>query len=83
VVVSVPLPEPMVRDDIAGGRLKVLDIARCKGVEYPLQVIYRTAIPPGPAARWLIGRFASQAGKPAPGRHRRKSMLTKTDSGGA
>jgi DNA-binding transcriptional LysR family regulator len=74
------MPEPMVRDDLADGRLVVLDVAGWKGAEYALQIIYRTAVPPGPAARWLIERFASQAGKPAPGRRRRKSMLTKTDS---
>jgi DNA-binding transcriptional LysR family regulator len=77
------MPEPMVRDDLASGRLAVLDISNWKGVEYALQVIYRTAVPPGPAARWLIERFASQVTKPAPGRRRRNSMLTKTDSGGA
>jgi DNA-binding transcriptional LysR family regulator len=58
------MPEPMVRDDIAGGRLAALDIAGWKGIEYPLQVIYRTAVPPGPAARWLIGRFASPGRRP-------------------
>jgi DNA-binding transcriptional LysR family regulator len=74
------MPEPMVRDDLASGRLAVLNISGWKGAEYALQVIYRTAVPPGPAARWLIERFASQAGKPAPGRRRKVPMLTKADS---
>jgi DNA-binding transcriptional LysR family regulator len=73
------MPEPVVRDDLAGGRLAVLNISGWKGGEYGLQVIYRTAVPPGPAARWLIERFASQAGKPAPGRRRRIPMVTKAD----
>jgi DNA-binding transcriptional LysR family regulator len=66
------MPEPMVRDDLASGSLVVLDVAGWKGVEYALQVIHRTAVPPGPAARWLIERFSSQADKPAPGGRRRK-----------
>jgi DNA-binding transcriptional LysR family regulator len=54
------MPEPMVRDDLASGRLVRVDISGLKGAEYALQAIYRTAVPPGPAARWLIERFASQ-----------------------
>jgi DNA-binding transcriptional LysR family regulator len=66
------MPEPMVRDDLANGRLVVLDIAGWKGADYALQVIYRTAVPPGPAARWLIERFASQAGKAGDGQASQK-----------
>jgi hypothetical protein len=30
-------------------------------VTYALAAIHRTDTPPGPAARWLIARFAAQA----------------------
>ena len=54
------MPEPMVRDDLANGRLVTLNIPEWKGARYPLQAVYRTAVPPGPAAHWLIERLVSQ-----------------------
>jgi DNA-binding transcriptional LysR family regulator len=54
------MPEPMVRDDLAAGRLKQLDLPDCKGAFCTFQVIHRTDTPPGPAAAWLIQRFVSQ-----------------------
>lgn len=63
------MPEPMVREDLEAGRLVRLDLPDCRGGDYRLDAIYRTDTPPGPAASWLISRFASQAaaGRP-PGR---------------
>ncbi|PZV38805.1 LysR family transcriptional regulator [Mesorhizobium kowhaii] len=53
------MPEPLVRSDIEEGRLVRLDIPEGGGF-YPLQAIYKTATPPGPAGRWLLERFLQQ-----------------------
>ena len=53
------MPEPMVRDDLATGRLVRLQLPEWPGVDYPLQVIHPAARPPGPAGRWLMARFAA------------------------
>lgn len=55
------MPEPMVRDDIAAGRLKMIDAPDLPGAQYALEAFYRTDTPPGPAAAWLIARFEEQA----------------------
>jgi DNA-binding transcriptional LysR family regulator len=55
------MPEPVVRDDLASARLVRLDLPEVRGGIYPLQAIYRTDSPPGPAAAWMIQRFVSQA----------------------
>lgn len=55
------MPEPMVREDLAAGRLVHLDMPDCRGGPYRLQAIYRTDTPPGPAGSWLIKRFQAQA----------------------
>lgn len=60
------MPEPMVRDDMANGRLVLLDLPDCAGGDYLFDVIYRTDTPPGPAAQWLIERFREQAGTANP-----------------
>jgi DNA-binding transcriptional LysR family regulator len=54
------MPKPMVRDDIAAGRLVRLDIPEWRGGLYVFQAIHRTDTPPGPAAAWLIKRFSAQ-----------------------
>lgn len=56
------MPEPMVRDDIAKGRLVHLDMPELKSGHTRLFAIYRTDNPPGPAGSWLISRFKEQAG---------------------
>ncbi len=58
------MPEPMVREDLAAGRLVHLDMPDCRGGSYRLQAIYRTDTPPGPAGSWLIKRFQAQAESP-------------------
>jgi DNA-binding transcriptional LysR family regulator len=55
------MPEPIVRDDLEGGRLVRLDIPEYKDGFIRLHAIYRTDTPPGPAGSWLIARFAAQA----------------------
>ncbi|MCA0356214.1 MAG: LysR family transcriptional regulator [Proteobacteria bacterium] len=55
------MPEPMVRDDLAAGRLKRLAMPDLKEAIYPLHAVYRTDTPPGPATAFLIERFRGQA----------------------
>ena len=54
------MPLPMVQEDIDAGRLVQLDLPDTRGGAYPLEAIYRTDTPPGPAASWLISRFQKQ-----------------------
>ncbi|WP_342362029.1 LysR family transcriptional regulator [Terrarubrum flagellatum] len=54
------MPAPMVCDDVAAGRLVRLALPDWPGGAYPLHAMYRVSAAPGPAARWLINRFASQ-----------------------
>ncbi len=54
------MPEPMVRDDIAAGRLVALDLPEPTARDYPLQAIYRRDTPLGPAATFLIEAFRRQ-----------------------
>ena len=51
------MPEEMVRDDIGAGRLVALDLPDWRGATFPLQIIYASHAPPGPAGRWLIERL--------------------------
>ena len=55
------MPEPMVREDLAAGRLVQLHMPDFKGGSYRLHAIYRTDTPPGPAGSWLIALFEAQA----------------------
>jgi DNA-binding transcriptional LysR family regulator len=56
------MPEPMVRHDIAAGRLKRLRLPEGGGGFYALHAIHRADTPPRPAAAWMIERFSKQAG---------------------
>jgi DNA-binding transcriptional LysR family regulator len=55
------MPEPMVREDVEGGRLVPLDMPEVKRGSLRPYGIYRTGMPPGPAGSWLISRFEAQA----------------------
>jgi DNA-binding transcriptional LysR family regulator len=55
------MPEPMVREDIAAGRLKRLDMPELVEAHYPLHAIHRGDTPPGPATGFLIERLRAQA----------------------
>jgi len=54
------MPEFMVRGDLDAGKLVELDLPDWKDALYPLQAIWPAQMPPGPATRWLIDRFAAQ-----------------------
>jgi DNA-binding transcriptional LysR family regulator len=54
------MPEPMIRDDLAAGRLKRLDLSEWSGGFYAFHAIYRADTPPGPAAGWIIRHFSQQ-----------------------
>jgi DNA-binding transcriptional LysR family regulator len=54
------MPEPMVRDDLAAGRLRRLNLSEWSGGFYAFHAIYRADTPPGPAAGWMIRHFADQ-----------------------
>jgi DNA-binding transcriptional LysR family regulator len=55
------MPEPMIREDLASGRLVRLDMPDFQGGFYGLQAVYRSDSPPGPATSFLIKRFEDQA----------------------
>lgn len=55
------MPHAMVADDLASGVLVELDLPDRRAFDYPVDAIYRTDTPPGPAATWLIERFRRQA----------------------
>jgi hypothetical protein len=54
------MPEPMVDDDLAAGRLRRLDLPEWLGGFYPFHTIHRTDTPSAPAAAWLIRHFSWQ-----------------------
>ncbi len=51
------MPEAMVGDDLAAGRLVRLSVDTWDAALYPLQSLHRADTPPGPAARWLVQRL--------------------------
>ena len=68
------MPEPMVREDLEGGRLVQLDMPEYKDGFIRLHAIYRTDTPPGPAGSWLIARFEAQAAGAAEAANQRSSL---------
>jgi len=58
------LPEHLVADDLAGGRLVRLRIEGEQegGYDYPFSLIHRADQPPGRAGAWLMDRIGSQSG---------------------
>lgn len=54
------MPSAMVGDDLAAGALVQLDVPELAPFDYPVDAIYRTDTPPGPAATWIIERFRGQ-----------------------
>lgn len=55
------MPEHMVRDDLAAGRLVHLHLAHLNSGQYSLHMINRADDAPGPAGRWLMQYLADQA----------------------
>ncbi|NYH12231.1 LysR family transcriptional regulator [Pseudomonas moraviensis] len=58
------MPTPMIQEDLDSGRLVPLNLPEYASGKYPFSIIYRSDLPPGPAARWLIERFVQQAAAP-------------------
>ena len=56
------MPEAMVAEDIAAGRLVRLILEDLDAHPYPQYLIHRTDTPPGPAARWLAERLEQPKG---------------------
>lgn len=54
------LPTWMILEDVAAGRLAVLDLEPYPERPYQLHAFYRADSPPGPAASWLIERFKQE-----------------------
>lgn len=61
------MPTPMIQEDLDSGRLVPLNLPEYTSGKYPFSIIYRSDLPPGPAARWLIERFVQQAAAQEPG----------------
>jgi DNA-binding transcriptional LysR family regulator len=59
------MPEPMVAEDLASGRLLRLALPDWPGTLYPLTLLHRRAEPPGPAARRLMALLAADQDKAA------------------
>lgn len=55
------MPEPMVRADLASGRLVRLALPDWAETLYPFALIHRAETPPGPAARWLMERLSQSS----------------------
>ena len=58
------MPDWMVREDIAAGRLVRLAIDAWKDSVYPLLGLHRADRPPGPAGRWLVQRLRELGATP-------------------
>ncbi len=56
------MPVPLIEPDLIAGTLVKLDMPDHTGVTYGFDGIYRRDTPPGPAASWLIQRFAQMGG---------------------
>ena len=59
------MPRHLIDDDLASGRLKVLNLAEGSSVDYRLNALWRKDHLPGPATTWLLEAFErvfSQAG---------------------
>jgi DNA-binding transcriptional LysR family regulator len=52
------MPEAMVREDLAAGRLVRLQLGEGGLMHYPVHAMHRADAHPGQAATWLLGRFA-------------------------
>ena len=53
------MPLPMVAHDLAAGRLVALALPDYPGEDYRFDAVWRRDAPPGPAAQWLLDRFAA------------------------
>ncbi len=51
------MPEPVVREDLAAGRLVRLDLPQPAAMDFKLLLIHRRDARPGPAGEWLAARL--------------------------
>ncbi|MBH5321666.1 LysR family transcriptional regulator [Aurantiacibacter sediminis] len=51
------MPRPLVAEDIAAGRLVVLDLPEKPGANYTFSALWRRDDKPGPSASWMIDAF--------------------------
>jgi DNA-binding transcriptional LysR family regulator len=51
------MPEHLVADDIAAGRLTQLRVAEISETQYPISLLHRADVRPGPAAAWLAAKI--------------------------
>ncbi|MEQ8701777.1 MAG: LysR family transcriptional regulator [Bauldia litoralis] len=54
------MPTHMVREHIASGRLKVLDLKEQSGPDLAIHIVYVRGRPPGRAGRWLIDHLRKE-----------------------
>ena len=55
------MPEALIKDDLASGRLVELDIEGRTPDRYQIYAVHRTDAPPGPAGRWFLTRLAESS----------------------
>jgi DNA-binding transcriptional LysR family regulator len=55
------MPEHLVTDDIAAGRLKRLAVEEGPSFEYTISLVQRVDAALGPASRWIAERFENKA----------------------
>ena len=58
------MPKHLIEDDVANGRLKVLNLSEGSSVDYRLHALWRKAHLPGPATSWLLDAFENALGRP-------------------
>ncbi|MFH2163702.1 hypothetical protein ABK668_10815 [Enterobacter hormaechei] len=60
------MPQPMVEEDLAAGKLVTLNVPMHHdvGPGFSMQVVHLEEHPPGPAGRWFVNRLKMQAGMP-------------------
>lgn len=61
------MPVPLIEADLIAGTLVKLDMPDRSDTRYTFDGLYRIDTPPGPAATWLMQRFALAAGVQLPG----------------
>lgn len=54
------LPLSLIFDDLRSGRLVKLELDAYEQGEYPIYAMHRMAMPPGPAAAWMIDAFRAK-----------------------
>jgi DNA-binding transcriptional LysR family regulator len=52
------MPKPMINEDLRRGRLVALKVETPGELIYPFHTVYRSDVPPGPGASWLMERLA-------------------------